>query len=582
MTSTMTHDPAGTSRTPSVTTHSSHQQGSSRKWLVLLLLIVGVAVGLWLGWGKLSSIFGRDSLVDVQTFTVAPRDFSVILREKGELKAAKSVEIKSEVEGRATIIWLIDEGMPVKKGDLLVELASDQIDDRIQQEEVKLANALAERDAAQKELEIQLDTNASDIRKAELEIELKSLALDKYTEGDWAMQLQDAEIAIEQAKTTLERAKEDWEAAKELHSRKFITDSEHDEAEFNLKKADWDLQKANLARAILKEYTRTADLRQKESELDEARKELDRVRKSAEAEEAKKVARLASKQRELDLIESQLAKLRAQKERCRVVAPAPGFVVYASENRGWGGDDNQIKEGATVYERQSLIELPDTSRMVVEIKIHETKTDRIAIGQPANITVEGIPGTVLHGVVNKIAVVAASQVRWLNPDLKEYETEILLDETDIGLKPGVTAHAEILVDRLEDVLAIPVQSVLTRGGRSYVFKRERDVIRPVEVKLGPSSTEWVQVVDGLEESDRIRIAVTDADLRLLPAARERPVQAPTDGAESGTGDANIAKSKGKPGAKPADSAVPRHPKAAGPSGVKSDATRATPQSPSDS
>ena len=132
----------------------------------------------------------------------------------GELKAAKRTEIVCEVEGRSTIISLIPEGTAVKEGDLLVELASDAIADRIQQDELKETNAITAYEASETELEILLDKNESDIRKARLDIELRQLALDKYEKGDWLETIQDAVISIKQAQINLERRKEDFEAAK--------------------------------------------------------------------------------------------------------------------------------------------------------------------------------------------------------------------------------------------------------------------------------------------------------------------------------------------------------------------------------
>ena len=111
----------------------------------------------------------------VDKFTVAPQSFKVLLKEKGELKAAKSTDVKCEVEGKSTIISLIDEGTPVKEGDLLVELASNEIDDRIQKEELTESNAVTAFEAAKAELDIQRDQNASNIRKGILQIELKQL-----------------------------------------------------------------------------------------------------------------------------------------------------------------------------------------------------------------------------------------------------------------------------------------------------------------------------------------------------------------------------------------------------------------------
>lgn len=477
-------------------------------------ILLGVSAAAFAAW-SLVGLGSRTNELAVNQHLVGIRSFKVVLKEKGELKAAKSTDIKSRVEGRATIISLIDEGKAVQEGELLVELASDQIDDRIQQEELKETNAITAFESAKSELDIQTDRNASDIRKADLEIELKKLELDKYIEGEWPQKLRDAEIAIEQAETKLVNSKEDWEAAEELYERNFMTKAEYKQDKFNFDKAQWDLEKAKRSKEVLETYTHVAESRKRQSDFEEAQQEFERVKKNADAEENKKQRNLEGKTKELELIRAQLAKLRAQKENCRIYAPTPGFVVYYSESWRWSSGD-QIKEGAEVRERQILMQLPDTSKMVVGVRIHEAKTNKLAIGQRVVVEVEGIPDIQLSGEVTKIAVIADTQNRWLNPDLKEYETEITLDPTDVPLKPGATAHVEILIDQAEKVLSVPVQSIFSKGGRKYVFRDSGEGVKYQEVKIGTSSTEWAEVVDGLTEKDRILMAFSDEHTREIP------------------------------------------------------------------
>ncbi|MCH8150423.1 MAG: efflux RND transporter periplasmic adaptor subunit [Planctomycetes bacterium] len=152
----------------------------------------------------------------------------------------------------------------------------------------------------------------------------------------------------------------------------------------------------------------------------------------------------------------------------------------------------------------------------MDVRIHEAKTNKLSLGQRAVIEVEGIPDTQFGGEVTKIAVIADTQNRWLNPDLKEYETEITLDPTDIPLKPGATAHVEILVERAENVLSIPIQSIYSKGGRKYVFRDAGQGAKYQEVQIGTASTEWVEVVSGLAENDRILMAFSDENTREIP------------------------------------------------------------------
>ena len=99
----------------------------------LILMVAIPLAGLSTWWG-VSSFAGSRETGPKDTFTAVRKNFKVILQEKGELKASSSIDIKSEVSGRSTIISLAAEGSSVKKGDLLVELASDEIEERVQGE----------------------------------------------------------------------------------------------------------------------------------------------------------------------------------------------------------------------------------------------------------------------------------------------------------------------------------------------------------------------------------------------------------------------------------------------------------------
>jgi len=517
---TTTLSSAGTAATALTAprTPSALRARSRRKTVPIAIAVAAVAVLSAVVWATTSWTRTANRIAGIDKFVVAPQTFSVVLKEKGELKAAKSTDIKCEVEGKSTIITLIEEGTPVKEGDLLVELASNEIEERIRQEELKETNAITSFEAAKTELDIQRDQNASDIRKAELAIRLKQLELEKYEKGDWEQKLKDAVIAIDQATILLERRKEDYEAAKKLIEKKYITQTEFEEDEFDHQKAEWELEKAKKALEVLKLYTHVADTEQRKSDVEEAIKECERVKKNAEAEETKKLGTLEGKKKELALTQDQLAKLRTQKEKCRIFAPTQGFVVYYNEGGGrWMmNQDSQIKEGASVIERQILMQLPDTSTMMVAVRIHEAKTDKLVLGQQATLTVEGIPARQFSGSVTRIAALADSQSGWLNPDLKEYETEITLDPTDVPLKPGVTAHAEIMVETVEGKLAVPVHAIYTKGGQRYVFRDGEGAFAAVE--LGAIGTEWAEIRSGLSPGERIRLAFGDDDKRLIPDA----------------------------------------------------------------
>jgi HlyD family secretion protein len=456
---------------------------------------------------------------DVQLHTIAKRSFPVVLSSSGELKASKSVEVRSEVEGRATIISLVAEGTHVKQGDLLVELASDEIDEKVRDLTIKEAVADAAYQAAVKELEILKDKNESEERKALLALDMARIGLKKYQEGDTKEQRKESEITVKQAEQTLQRAKDYLKDSEALFKEGFITRIERDRDEFEAWKSENELEKSKVKAEVLERYTIPMDLQKKQSDVEEAEAELERAKKASKASEEKSTAETNAKKDELAIVRDKLNKGREQKKKARIVAPADGLVVYFKED--WW-DETRIKTGAELHERQSVIELPDTSCMKVVVRVHEGQIERLKEGLPATVTLEGYSGRQYAGKVTKIGVLADSQHRWLNPTLKEYLTEILLDGDTSDLKPGGTAKAEVLITQLTDVVSAPVQAVFGKDGKYYVFLDEGgNTARPAEVEVGLSSNEYVEIKSGLRAGQVVRLAVTEEMKRLLPEGDEK-------------------------------------------------------------
>lgn len=504
-----------------------------KRWVVLTAVIGAVAALTYVYRGPK---LGAEA---IETYEVARRSFPIKLNEKGELKAKNSVTVRCELEGRSTIVWLIPEGQEVKKGDLLVRLSSNEIDEKVQAERIKAQNAEAAAEAADKELDILLDQNASNIRQAKLNLHNAEVELDIFMLGDSVQTRTD----LIQAQDRAEKVKAQREAivadSKKLWEEKFLSKREYDQHVLDFDEAKVNLEKANLALEIFEKYTFDKDKGQKESDVAEAEKELERTVKKAEAEEAKQRANTAAKHSEFKLVQERLTKYLDQQKKTEMVAPADGLVVYDTGENRWMR--REVREGAEVFERQGIISLPDVSVMQVSLRIHESKTNKIAVGQRAYIEVEGLPGVVLEGKVETIAPLADSQNGWLNPDLKEYDATVTIESNKYPLKPGVTARAEIMVDDVHEVVAVPVQAVYSSGPAAFVFvgDSQKDA-EPRKIETGRSNDEYVEIVSGLKPGERVLLASSDTMIARLPA--------PPDNGRSASG-----KPKGEPGA-PADAA----------------------------
>lgn len=471
-------------------------------------------------------------------FTVKRGDFTVSITEGGSLRAVNEVIIRSEVEGQPRIIKIVPEGTFVKKGDLLVELDSAELRDRKVQQELQVENAQFAYDAAIQDLAIQKSIHESNMKDAELKVLFAESDLEKYIEGDVHQLLKTATNAIFLAAEELKQAEDRLKWTVELKKQDFVTQTELEKDELAKKRAQIALEKAETELGLLTKYDIPKRKLQLQANLDAAKKEMERIRQRGEAAIAQYEQTVSSRKRALDIQKEKLDEHIQQLALTRILAPQDGMVVYPfSESQRYGGSSSAIEEGAVVRQRQELIKLPDTSQMLVEIKVHESYVNQIRPGLTAHVTVDSLPDMSFDAVIRKVGVLPDTTSRYSNPNLKVYATEVLITDDLPDIKPGVSARAEIVITNLHDVITVPIQAVTTLRGKQVCYLAAGSEPVPTPVEVGLYNDKFIEIKSGLREGDRILLApplTTDegpADAKSDRAARkERKEGSPSEGA----------------------------------------------------
>ncbi|MEO0653229.1 MAG: efflux RND transporter periplasmic adaptor subunit, partial [Planctomycetota bacterium] len=395
----------------------------------------------------------------------------ISVSESGNLEAANSVEIASELEGSSTILYLLEEGSRVEPGELLVELDATDLLDRKVTQEITVENAKGALVKAEQNLAIQKSQNESDIAIAKRTLDFAQRDKEKYLEGDWPQQRQAAEDEILLAREELVRAEDKLKWSKDLKEKGFLTRTELEADELALQRTDIQLKQVERALELLKEYDFPRQLRSLEADVEESQRELDRVELQAAARLVDFEANVRSAQSTYDLEQAVLNKLEDQLSKSRIYAPAAGLVVYAREE-GRRGNDDPIAEGTTVRERQGIITIPSSEKMVVEVKLHESVVQQVEVGQRALVRVDALPGREFEGVVTFKAILPESNSWWANPNLRVYRAEVEVGDPDPSMRPGMSCEVEVVVAELEDAVYVPVQAIVVSGGETICFVSE--------------------------------------------------------------------------------------------------------------
>jgi len=439
-----------------------------------------------------------------QFFKVKRGDLLISVVEGGALRAVKESIIRSEFEGISRIISIVPEGSYVKQGDLLVELDSSELKDRVNQQEVMYQNAEFAFIQAKENLSIQHSLVDSQLKEAELRVEFARSDLEKYIEGDAPQQINTATNAIIIRKEQLQRANDKLEWTEQLFKKGYASKSELEADRLSVVQSRIAVEQAEEDLRLFRKYDMPKSQRRLDSSWEQARMELDRLRQRTSNQIAQAEANVRTSQRALELTHEKLKELKQQLENAKIKAPQDGLVVYASSSYGDRGQ-MLIEEGAQIRQRQEIIKLPDVSQMIVEIRVHESHVLQIRPGLDAYVTVDSIPDRRFKAKVTKVAVLPNSQDRWMNPNLKVYSTDVLIEEELPDLKPGASARAEIIVTNLVAALTVPLQAVTTVKGKQVCYVQTGEAMVPVPVSVGSFNDQFIEIRSGLNEGDLVAL-----------------------------------------------------------------------------
>jgi len=460
----------------------------------------------------------------------ASRDRLVVtISESGEVEAKDSVDIKCEVEEGSTVIWLIEEGTLVKAGDKLAQLDSANLEEEHTARRMAFDNAKATYEQAKQQYDITKSSNESLLSDAALKVRFALLDLKKYLGmvlaeqviagserpsfegltdhadlgGEALQQKRKLESDIDLASEELSRAASKVEWTRTLKEKGYVTGSELEADELAVKRCQVNLEQARTALKLFVDYQFLKDAEQCYTNWLESKREYTRVEARAASSLTSAAADLAAKEASFNLEKGRLAKVEIQLAKTIITAPQAGMVVYARRSNR-PQQQEIIEIGAAVKHQQSLIRLPDLSTINVVAKLHESVVKQVALGAPAFITIDAWPDRRFTGKVTKIAVMPDQSQLWLNPGLKAYPTSVTLDSTPQGLKPGMSAQVEILVDDRPSVLQVPISAIyVEKGYQAAYVRRPGGGVETRRVEVGLSNNRAVEVLTGLSEGDEV-------------------------------------------------------------------------------
>jgi HlyD family secretion protein len=205
-------------------------------------------------------------------------------------------------------------------------------------------------------------------------------------------------------------------------------------------------------------------------------------------------------ERDTQLAKGYLSKMVIRAPNDGIVNILPNFRAGGS----FGQSPPPFKEGDRVWTGAMIAEIPDLSEMRVELKLEEVERGKLQLGQAVRVRVDAVPEREFDADMDWISPIAQLVFRTWPPE-KLFPARATLKNLDPRLRPGMSATAEIIVDKEPNVLLIPTRASFQKNGKPavYIQKGQQFLTRTIEV--GRRNDEDLVVLSGLKEGELVTL-----------------------------------------------------------------------------
>ena len=221
---------------------------------------------------------------------------------------------------------------------------------------------------------------------------------------------------------------------------------------------------------------------------------------------------------QLEQAKANLDSRKDELDKARIMSPQDGIVTRIYKEVG------EMAVGG-MFQADNLMIIADLSRMEVIIDVNENDVVSVSIGDTTEIEIDAFTDTLFYGVVSEIAHMSEVAGMGSQQQVTNFQVKVRMLNVPQGTRPGMSATADIITEKKENILSIPIQSLTARkDSDEMVFlvsdkmlakegdeskssdkkvKKGMKFVHSIPVKVGISSETHYEIKSGIREGDRI-------------------------------------------------------------------------------
>lgn len=417
-----------------------------KQWISVLILVM--ISTLLQGCGVEKTSGGTSSSIPVQVMELASQNdvgFS------GKVIPEQEVKIVSKVSGRVTSINA-EEGAKVKKGDVLLQLETGDLEKQFRQADAGLTVAKAK-----------LEDTRNGARQPEIDAAASALAQAKAG-------LENAKAAAQQAESGYQLAKNTYDRIRVLHENGAVSKAELEKSTFEFDKAE-----AGRDQAL-------AGKQSSEAAVAAAQAKLELVKDGATQNT------IVALEAEVNRMTATVELAQSALDNTVITAPIDGIVAIRSVSLG-----EMVQPGA------SIVTLVNMDSVQVELSVTEDQIHKFQNGTNVDVTLQSVPGETFPGKIKFISPVS-------NEDSTTFPVKVTVNNEKGALFAGMIAEVHIN-GAAKNQVELPTSSLVSKDGKKYVVSIVNGKAHYVEVKPKEKDENWVFVKESADLKSDTQIVV---------------------------------------------------------------------------
>lgn len=428
--------------------------------------------------------------------------FEVTLELDGVFVEPEAQIVRSEAKRNARVVEALSAGW-VDRGDVLVRLQSDALDEAVQRKEFEQAQAQTnlelrreERDHAETAIELQVlatQARALDARRA----------LDELLSIDVPQRLQNSERNVEQWDERRREQEEMFAVLVRMYEADGVIETRERmdiESQRRALERDPEARSRMIARnELLKNVTIPAEIAAQRHALRQAELQAELARATARFDLAAKQAAVQQAERTLRHTAEQLAELRRGQDALVVRAPIDGYAIAGQYDDAWralGETERRLRPGTDVAPGQTLFTLVPSAPKRVRASVPEHVSFAIRPEHPAMLVPTSLPNVALRAHVEQVGLV---------PVDGRIGITLRADVRHERLFPGSHCRVRLTLRDEPHAITVPSNAIERVGGMATLRVREGTLTVRRTVRVGLTHAGRTEVLQGLEAGDVVLV-----------------------------------------------------------------------------